>query len=169
MLDFTNDEDRRRLEGVMDAVAARMKDAGTPVDADLLPPQALEEMYSLAHSAYSVENYAEAETLFMGMLLFAPGDSRGWLGYAGASEAQKKWAQAVGGYAGAFDLLPEDPVPPYRSGVCLMALEDSKSARQCFATAAGLVDKVKNDPKRLAYVKRAESMLLMLGSDGGRA
>ena len=163
MFDFAMDEDRRQLDAVMNVMSSHIEEAGDTAGGSLLPKEALEGIYSLAHSAYGVENYAEAESLFMGMIMFAASDSRGWLGYAGACEAQKKWAQAVEGYAGALDLLPGDPVAPYRAGVCLMAMDAPEEARQAFATAVGFKDAVKDDPKRLPYVSRAESMLRLLG------
>ena len=147
MFDFAMDEDRRQLDAVMNVMSSHIEEAGDTAGGSLLPKEALEGIYSLAHSAYGVENYAEAESLFMGMIMFAASDSRGWLGYAGACEAQKKWAQAVEGYAGALDLLPGDPVAPYRAGVCLMAMDAPEEARQAFANRRRLQGRGEGRPQ----------------------
>lgn len=167
MTDDTGKKSGGNLAKAKDALAAKMRSEGMDPAASIMPREMLEGMYTMAHAAYSVENYVQAESLFMGMILFSPGDLRGWLGYGGACEAQKKWPQAIEGFAGALNLAPDDPVAPYRAGICMMALELRDEARGAFRLAAGARDKVADDPARLPYVQRAESMLRLL--DAGQA
>lgn len=169
MIDITTEEGMKSLEGIAGIMTKQLEKAGGEAGAPSLPDSGLDMVYSMAHAAYSVENYAEAEALFTGMIIFNDKDSRGWLGYAGASEAQKKWGQAIEGYGGLFSLKPDEPVAPYRAGVCFMALEDSESARSAFETAAAMRDVVQNDPSLLLYVKRAESMIHLLDAKRGQA
>ena len=165
MVDFSSQEAMDKLVAVRDKLIGDFEKSEGAAEMAAEFGKNQEAIYSLAHSAYSVENYAEAETLFMGMVLFDASDVRGWLGYAGASEAQKKWAQAIEGYAAVMHLAPDDPVAPYRAGICLMALDMRDNARAAFETALGTKEKVLNNVALLPYVQRAESMLRLLEAD----
>jgi len=159
-----------------------MTDTARPIDADRLPhlknvlqrleevqgraagafvaPELVEGLYAMAYKAYAAEDYSQAEQMFTAMALFAAKDPRAWLGLGGAFEAQNKLNEAVLSYAAALDLAPNDPVPPLRAGVCLMALGLVEDARNALAKAAGMAP-VK-DPARAEYVRKAESLLTML-------
>ena len=168
-MDVTNTDNQAAMEHIRTILNDRLENEGGQAGTPSVPPEALESMYSMAYAAYSVENYAEAETLFMGVIMFNASDVRAWLGYAGACEAQKKWLQGLEGYAGALGLTPEDPIPAYRAGLCCMALDDAENARKAFVTAAALKESVVGDPVRSRMAQRAESMIRLLDDKAGQA
>jgi tetratricopeptide (TPR) repeat protein len=169
MNDLYSPEAVDRLSAIRDALVKDIEAAGGSPREPMLPRQAVEGLYALAHAAYSVEDYAQAEALFQGMVLFASADPRGWLGLAGACEAQGKWADAVRGYAVVMGLNPNDPVAPFRSGVCLMSLGLPEQARGAFeaARAAGRTPGLA--PALAAYGRQAGSMLKLLETRENKA
>lgn len=153
--------------GVRDKILKQMQEKGTVTDMVTIPPQVYERVYLEAKNNYAVENYAQAEEMFLGLVLFKGDDVRGWLGYGGACEAQKKWVEGSMAYAMAMALIPGDPVPAYRAGVCLMNQDKVDQAIEVFTLAAGTLKDVKNDPKRLPYAQRAQSMVEMIENKAG--
>ena len=168
-MDVTKSENQAALERIKGILDERLESAGDKAGASPITPAAIESMFSMGCTAYSVENYAEAEILFMGVIMLNSGDVRAWLGYAGACEAQKKWMQGLEGYAGALGLTPDDPIPAYRAGLCCMAMDDAENARKAFATAAKLADSAVGDPVRSRMALRAQSMLQLLDDKAARA
>ena len=148
--------------GIRDRILKQMQEKGTVTDMATLSPQAYEALYREAKSNYAVENYAQAEHVFQGLMVLKGDDVRGWLGYAGACEAQKKWQEAAIAYAMTMGLVPGDPIPAYRAGICLMNLDQVDKALEVFALAAGTIKDMENDPKRLPYAQRAQSMVAMI-------
>lgn len=145
-----------------DKILKEWEEKGHVTKLATLSPQAYEGLYQEARDNYAVENYAQAEGIFQGLMMLKGDDLRGWMGYAGACEAQKKWQEAAMAYAMTMALNPGDPVAAYRAGVCLMNLDKVEQAREVFGLAAGSAEEFKNDPKRLPYVQRAKSMLAMI-------
>ena len=141
---------------------AELEAKGHVRDLIAMPREGLEEIYAQARAAYAVEDYIQAENIFLGMALYGSQDPRGWLGYGGACEAQQKWEQAALGYGMAMALTPGDPVAAYRAGVCLMQLGKPWAARDAFDAAASTLDAMQDSPKKLPYAQRAASMLRML-------
>lgn len=164
MNDLYSPEAIAQLTAMRDTMAKEIEAAGGTPQAPLLPRQAMEGLYAMAYSAYSVEDYAQAESLFQAMVLFASADPRGWLGLAGACEAQRKWADAVRGYAVVMGLTPGDPVAPFRSGVCLMAMGLPEQAQGAFEAALAAGEAPGLPPARAAYARQASSMLKLLES-----
>jgi tetratricopeptide (TPR) repeat protein len=164
MNDLYTPEAIAKLTAMRDAMAKEITAAGGSPQAPLLPPKAMEGLYAMAHSAYSVEDYAQAESLFQAMVLFSSSDPRGWLGLAGACEAQGKWADAVRGYAVVMGLTPGDPVSPFRSGVCLMSMGLPEQARGAFEAARAAGEAPGLSPTLAAYGRQAGSMLKLLES-----
>ena len=145
-----------------DKILKLWEEKGTVVDMISLPPDALEALYEQAKGHFAVENYEQARKNFQVMTIYKGDDVRAWLGYSGACEAQEMWIEASLGFAMAMSLIPGDPVPAYRAGVCLMKMDQVEQARKVFALAAGTKKDMANDPKRLPYAQRAQSMLEMI-------
>lgn len=164
MNDLYSPEAMAQLTAIRDTLTKEIEASGGSPQAPLLPRQAMEGLYAMAHAAYSVEDYAQAESLFQAMVLFASADPRGWLGLAGACEAQRKWGDAVRGYAVVMGLTPGDPVAPFRMGVCLMAMGLPEQAQGAFETAREAGEASGVAPTLAAYGRQARSMLRLLES-----
>ncbi|WP_461211060.1 hypothetical protein [Desulfocurvus sp. DL9XJH121] len=141
-----------------------LEEKGHVTDLIKLSPEAYDELYAMAKGAYASGDYAQAETMFMGMAMFKATDPKAWLGFAGACESQKKWDVAAACYAMVVGQVIGDPVAPYRAGVCLMNLGRAAEARQMFELAASAREDMRNDARRMPYVQRAEHMLEVLGN-----
>ncbi len=161
-MSFDSDYLNEQWPALRARIMAELEAKGHVRDIISLPREGLEELYAQARAAYAVEDYFQAENVFLGMTLYGPQDVRGWLGYGGACEAQQKWEQAALGYGMAMALTPGDPVAAYRSGVCLMELGKPWAARDAFEAAASTLDAMQGNPKKLPYAQRAASMLHML-------
>lgn len=152
----------REWPQLRDRILKQWEEKGTVADMITLPPDVYEALYEQGRGHYAVENYDQAEKTFNALMIYKGDDVRAWLGYAGACEAQEKWNEAALGYAMAMGLVPGDPVPAYRAGICLMKLDQIERAREVFGLAAGVKESVAGDPKRLPYAQRAQSMLDMI-------
>lgn len=133
----------------------------TIAKATKVPETNLEDCFVQAQNALMVEDYAKAEELFALLLVLNNKDTRAMLGLAGALEGQGKYDFAAPIYFMVLITTLNDPVAPFRAGICLMQLGKKEEASKLFELAADCEDSMK-DPKKLVYVQKAKGMLKAL-------
>jgi len=105
-------------------------------DDDLHPSQYLDEdvklIYTIAHKFYTLEQYKEAETMFMRLVLARGDNISFWKGLASCRQMQKDYAGALAAW-GMCAFLDEKELSYHIYGVeCLVELEEFEKANEAF-------------------------------------
>ncbi|MCP5470318.1 MAG: SycD/LcrH family type III secretion system chaperone [Chlamydiales bacterium] len=100
----------------------------------------LEEMYSLAHAHYERGNYTESIALFQFLAGVSPGTHKYMMGLAANYHQIGQYEDAINGFHVALNSNPEDPVPIFYIGDCLMKLGMEGEAASFFQIVAEIGD-----------------------------
>ena len=129
-----------------------------------IPLEDAEITFKKAQTALKLEDFKGAAEMFQAVLVVNHRDQRALLGLAGALEGLKQYGLALVAYAGIMTANFQDPVAPFRAGVCLMKMDKHDEAGQMFRLAAECRQAV-TSPAKLAYVERAENMIRALDKE----
>lgn len=93
-------------------------------------------IYKNAYDAFTVENYEEAENLFLSLLLWNFKDPTFQTALAAVYEAQEKFENALSMYSLAMMMDRQTPELLFRTGKCLLAMGQKNEATIMFELAA---------------------------------
>ena len=128
-----------------------------------MPKENLSIIYRKAFDAFQVEDYSQAEDLFLSLMLWDFKEYAYQVGLAAALEAQDKFQNALGMYTLAMLVNGQNPEILYRSGKCLLAMEQRQEAKIMFELA---VDFETQRPEltlaTLAAIEKSKNMLSLI-------
>lgn len=127
--------------------------------------QDLNIVYKNAYDAFKVEDYTQAENLFLSLLLWDFKDYNYQVGLAAAYEAQEKFAEALSLYSLAMLTGGQNPEILFRTGKCLLALGEQTEAKLMFELAADFGTHMQGiNLALLGAVEKSKKMLELINS-----
>ncbi|WP_027362701.1 hypothetical protein [Desulfospira joergensenii] len=127
--------------------------------------QDLTIIYQKAFDAFQVEDYREAENLFSCLLLWDFQDRAYQVGLGATFEAQEKFEAALNMYVLAMLSGGQDPELLFRSGKCLLALDQKAEAAILFELAAESEDNLPQlHLKALGAIEKSKNMLSLINN-----
>ena len=130
-----------------------------------MKPEALENLYALAHGLYTSGNFHDAQIVFQALSLYNPQDYRFWMGLAGSRQAQEQYQAAIDAYQmAAVATQLKTPEPFLYAARCLLKLgrkDDCIVAIQALLKIGN-----ENDPRHVLVHTKAKALLGLLEQKG---
>lgn len=123
-------EDRALVEKIGEKLLGAMAKGMTLQEATGISNDALEEIYSLAHTFYTQGKYGESLALFQFLAGAAPTSYNYLFGLASSFHQLKNYADAAVGFMFAFS-LEGNPLASYFAVDSLLKAERKEDAREC--------------------------------------
>lgn len=121
VINYSEEEIKQITKGILSGL--------TIADAANVKPETLEALYSLAYKCYTVENYADAETIFQALCMYNHKEEKYWLGLAGSRQALEKYQQAIDAYSMAgFATQLKNPLPFFYASQCFLKIGNKEGA-----------------------------------------
>lgn len=140
-----------------------MENKSTLLDTMALDKKNLGVIYQNAYNAFKVENYLQAENLFLSLFLLDHTDYDFQVGLAAAYEAQEKFENALSIYTLAMMTTGKDPELLFRAAKCLLAMGEKNEARVMFELASQFKPALaKNGLAKLASIEKSKNILKLL-------
>lgn len=134
---------------------------------DLHPKNYLEKdvqlLYNLAHKYYSINNYLDAEALFIRLVLARPLEKNYWQGLASSRQMQKNYSGALAAW-GMCALIDNKDLSFHLYGAeCLYHLEELDKAEAALTHVGNNISK---DDKYFSKYEKIQQMLKGDNEDG---
>lgn len=128
-------EDKAKIQQTLTEISGLLEQ-GRPLNKDYSNDD-LRIIYSFAYTLYQTGDYDQAKPIFQQLAAFKPFEQKYWLGLAACWQMEKQYDEALKGWAMAFLLKEEDPIPHFHAAECYEALgndvEGIKAIRACRA------------------------------------
>lgn len=92
-------------------------------------------IYALAHSLYQRGDYEQAGPIFQQLASLKPFEQKYWAGLAACFQMEKKYGDALKGWAMAALLIQSDPLPHYHAAECYKVLGNQEDAVKALKSA----------------------------------
>jgi len=121
--------------------------------------QQLRQLFSQAGSAYLNRDYSAALPDFAVILLYRPHRLQNYLALASTLQQLERYQDALGFYLLATQLFAREPQPLYQMGECLLALEETDTARDTLRVCQSLCAE---DARHAPLLAQTDALLLSL-------
>lgn len=142
-------------------LATGIMKGATVAQATGMKPEALENLYALAHGLYTSGNFKDAQTVFQALSIYNSQDYRFWMGLAGCRQALEQYQAAIDAYQmAAVATLLKNPEPFLFAARCLLKLGRKDD---CIVAIKALL-KIgnANDPRHAIVHTKARALLALL-------
>lgn len=137
----------------------------TLVDIFKISKKDLNIIYQNAYNAFKVEDYHQAENLFLCLLIWDFKDYNYQVGLGAVYEAQEKFEDAMAMYSLAMFSKGKNPEILFRTGKCLLALGEKSEAKIMFELATDYEKKIPEaNLGILGSIEKSKNMLQLINT-----
>lgn len=101
----------------------------------------VESFYAFATAQYHSGQWSEAADVFRLLCTKCPLEARFWFGLGATLQEAASYKDALGAWAMAALLKPEDPYPHFHAAECYFSLVDSQEAAKALKEVEGRIEK----------------------------
>ncbi len=139
-------QDKEKIQTVLHEVGDLLKE-GRPLNKNF-SNEDLRVIYSLAYTLYQGNDFVQARSIFQQLASLKPFEQKYWLGLASCWQVEKRYHEALKGWAMAALLNERDPTPHFHATECYLALDDQKEGSKAFAACQKRITEKHQELKR---------------------